>query len=264
MINNRFIEKSHRSLKQKGVREFELKLVESAKQEVAKKNDIKFSKSVNLFEIDDIEFIVNQLVPLTETKAIKQTKQYTTEEEIKKIFNQDRSLIRIKFDALLSDIDEDKLSKIIYELRKISKDFTIEMHSLRPGSIILTIEGSEESINSLYYLYESGNLNKILDYNIQDINIIKNKTSKIVSNIKDEDQNSTNLLQWCNDIYEKYWFPLEEFYSEVHPESRIRLASLNSQSKSQKIRAKEISLGNSLRIILIVSIDQFTDEEFKN
>jgi nucleoside phosphorylase len=71
------------------------------------------------------------------------------------------------FDANIDDISPERMESIIVQIRIISGDKSISLEKAETGSIILTLEGSEEGFRIIEHLFKSGQLREILGLSIR-------------------------------------------------------------------------------------------------
>ncbi len=71
------------------------------------------------------------------------------------------------------EIDDQKLNAIIYHLQQISGDISLTLKKKERGSIKLTFEGSQERMEKIKALFESGELTAILEIPIKNISLVK-------------------------------------------------------------------------------------------
>ena len=70
-------------------------------------------------------------------------------------------------------VDENFLKLLETHLRKKSKDAELTILKVEEGSIKITLEASQESLELLKKLFESGELNEVLDIPVEDVQITK-------------------------------------------------------------------------------------------
>jgi hypothetical protein len=87
----------------------------------------------------------------------------------------------------IKDIDKDKIKALENHLRKISKDIELTIYKVEEGSIKITVGGNPETLELLKQLFEVGELNELLEFPIEDVQILdkdksNNNSSTLVKN----------------------------------------------------------------------------------
>ncbi|MEO1209253.1 MAG: TIR domain-containing protein [Cyanobacteria bacterium J06638_20] len=76
--------------------------------------------------------------------------------------SQNTSVWKFVLEGTLDDIDNVKLKNIVDHLIKLSGDASLTLRKAEQGSIILTLEGSEEGFKVIESLFNAGQLNEVL------------------------------------------------------------------------------------------------------
>jgi transcriptional regulator with XRE-family HTH domain len=86
----------------------------------------------------------------------------------------------------IDTVDQAKLKAIQEHLRTISGDVNLTITNTESGSIKITLEGSPEGLERLKELFESGELNEVLDIPIEDVQLVTGETSEDNENTEDD------------------------------------------------------------------------------
>ena len=134
-----------------------------------------------------IDEINANTVHKTEIKAeniyINNSSSDSSQEKTKK---NEKSKIAFAIAGTLNDIDRTKLNVIVALLKKMSGDAELEIIDLDEGSIKIILEGSEEGLQKIKELFESGELEEIEGFPIEyvrDLTEAENKKVEIKSEL---------------------------------------------------------------------------------
>lgn len=75
----------------------------------------------------------------------------------------------------IEEIDKQKLDVIVALLRKLGGDAEIEILDIEEGSVKLTLGGSEEALQRLQELFDSGELKEVEGLLVQDVHLLTQK-----------------------------------------------------------------------------------------
>ena len=95
----------------------------------------------------------------------------------------------------IDSVDEERLKAIEAHLREISGDAKLTILKVQSGSIKITVEGSPEGIERLAALFESGQLDEVLNIPVEDVEIIptKEEKSRLIYEIKTQGARNRDL-----------------------------------------------------------------------
>ncbi|NEQ71883.1 MAG: DUF1822 family protein [Okeania sp. SIO2C9] len=96
--------------------------------------------------------------------------------------------------TLSGEIDEVKpqLDEILELLRKTSGDKTITIRIIKPGSVIIIIDGSNEGLTRIESLFQAGELKEIAGFKVEDVR-------------PEWEERPVNLTQWFDNILTTGW-----------------------------------------------------------
>jgi hypothetical protein len=77
----------------------------------------------------------------------------------------------ITLNATLDDIDQEMTEKIVEDLKRWSGDVTLTLQKIESGSVILTLEGSEDGYKKIKALLQSGKLQEIGNFTIKNLQL---------------------------------------------------------------------------------------------
>jgi nucleoside phosphorylase len=83
----------------------------------------------------------------------------------------DKCIWRMTVDADINDISPEILERIIAQIRQVSGDKSVSLKKTETGSIILTLEGTEEGFKIIRSLFNSGQLKEIIGLPIKAVAI---------------------------------------------------------------------------------------------
>ena len=140
--------------------------------------------------------------------------------------------------VLSSNIDEvqkSKIEAILEHLCKLLDDPTITLKEIKPGSVVLVLEGSLEGFEKLQTLYRNGQLREILGYHIEDVQL--------------ESVEPVDIRQWLENLFSDDWQPGETLLNLQTVRSRVTDTEFQQESIT---KAKAINLGEGRSVILLV------------
>ena len=91
----------------------------------------------------------------------------------------------------IEEIDKHKLDAIVALLRKLGGDADIEILDIEEGSIKLTLGGSEESLQKLQELFDSGELQKVEGLVVENVHLLTKE--EIIESIRNNTGSGQNL-----------------------------------------------------------------------
>lgn len=154
--------------------------------------------------------------------------------------NPHKICLEIKIDLAMEEVQE-KINLLLEALKLDSQDENVEIKIVRAGSVILTIEGSQEGIGRLCHLFQAGQLREIAGFSVEDVRF--------------PGINTISLSEWLENNFnaatQAGWRSLQEVFNPP----QLGLASRNYYQRS-----KEISLGD-LPLVLSVEINPQGEQE---
>lgn len=85
----------------------------------------------------------------------------------------------ITLNANIGIEDKKRLDEILQEIIKITDDYSVKMEKVEKGSIKITLSGTKSGFNKILDLYKKGELNKILDFELVEINEVLSEVEKL-------------------------------------------------------------------------------------
>ena len=100
------------------------------------------------------------------TQSNQETKAFCLE-QLRETTNTLKTEWNIILDASFEEVTSEEIESIIKELKDISKDYSIKLSKSNPGSIIITLEGSEEGFKVIQSLYKEGKLTEVMGLSVK-------------------------------------------------------------------------------------------------
>ncbi|NJM23972.1 MAG: hypothetical protein HC907_38035 [Richelia sp. SM1_7_0] len=104
----------------------------------------------------------------------------------------DKKQLAFAIAGSIDEIDQVKLKAILALLKKISGDASIEIIRVEEGSIRLILEGSEEGLERIKEVFESGELTEVLGDAVEYVQFVDNDSS---DNQDTESDNQSSLTE---------------------------------------------------------------------
>jgi DNA-binding NarL/FixJ family response regulator len=108
----------------------------------------------------ELESISEELIPVLKKHA-----------RLKKVGTQIEIPIKWTFvlSATIDDMDKPTVEAILEHLRKLSGDASLTLKKIDKGSVILTLEGSDDGFERIQFLVESGSLKELRGFSVQGV-----------------------------------------------------------------------------------------------
>jgi DNA-directed RNA polymerase specialized sigma24 family protein len=106
----------------------------------------------------------------------------------------------LKLDITFNEVDKDKAEAFIEILRHLSKDSSITLKEIIPGSVVFLIESSEQGFNRIKRLFKQGRLTMIKGVSLLDVQLFVNKyiPNAPGAPISEEERLFKRFLVWLN------------------------------------------------------------------
>ncbi|NEN91502.1 MAG: DUF1822 family protein [Okeania sp. SIO3H1] len=145
--------------------------------------------------------------------------------------------------TLRGDIDEVKsqVDEILELLRKQSGDNTITICIIKPGSVIIIIDGSNEGLTRIESLFKAGELQEIAGFKVEDIR-------------PEWEERPVNLTQWFDNILTTGW----QVANQLLTFSQLALVRSEEIKAGKLINLRADMLSHA--VVLLVNLRREDDE----
>lgn len=145
--------------------------------------------------------------------------------------------------TLSGEIDEVKpqLDEILEFLRKQSGDKTITIRIIKPGSVIIIIDGSNEGLTRIESLFKAGELQEIAGFKVEDIR-------------PEWEERPVNLTEWFDNIFTTGWQAVNELLTP----SRLALIRSAETQGAKLIDLRADLLSHA--VVLLVNLVRKNDD----
>ena len=79
----------------------------------------------------------------------------------------------VKLEGNFNDLDKDKVRELLAAFQELAQDFSLEIHQISPGSIQITLQGSEDSLGQIKNLIKRKQVQQIAGISIEGASSIK-------------------------------------------------------------------------------------------
>ncbi len=145
--------------------------------------------------------------------------------------------------TLSGEIDKVKpqLDEILELLRKTSGDKTITIRIIKSGSVIITIDGSNEGLKRIESLFKTGELQEIAGFKVEDIR-------------PEWEERPVNLTQWFDNILTTGW----QAANELLTPSQLKLVRTIGIKNAKLIDLRADLLSHA--VVLLVNLVRENDD----
>ncbi|RKZ45306.1 MAG: hypothetical protein DRR16_26475 [Candidatus Parabeggiatoa sp. nov. 3] len=159
----------------------------------------------------------------------------------------DNVTVIVTLDVELHNLNTPQLFGIVEELRRHGMEVSLKIRRVESGSVKLVLEASQKGGKQLQELFQSGQLTEILGISIKALSlepILRHKNYPV------------DLSQWLQNHFSNAidagWQMLEDIFAQPIPAFKATVAIK---------RAKQIHLGESHSVILVVEVNEPENQE---
>lgn len=162
------------------------------------------------------------------------------------ICKDDLAKINVYLCGIFSKTNEDKIRAKLREVEKLLDDEQIILLKIEKGSIVLKLQSSIRAYEKLLALSESGQLQEILGFPIENIEL--------------ESVEPIDTREWLESLFNNSWQPTET----VLATSSLRSFETDIESSENIVsKAKIISLTETENVAIVVNFIYISDEEIQ-
>ena len=162
------------------------------------------------------------------------------------ICREDRAKIKIHLCGILSKTNEDKIRSKLIEVEKLLDGEKVILIEIKEGSIILNLKSSIKGYEKLCELSVSGQLQEILGFPIENIEL--------------ESIEPVDIREWLESLFNNSWQPTET----VLTTSGIRSSVTDPKSSENTVsKAKIISLTETDNVAIVVNFTYLSETEIQ-
>ncbi|MBP0007150.1 MULTISPECIES: DUF1822 family protein [unclassified Roseofilum] len=163
--------------------------------------------------------------------------------DVEQLYGLDRKEMVITLEGSIDEL-KPKVDRWLQILREASKDETIQIKIMKPGSVVVVIEGSPEGLRRIEELFEAGELQEIAGFQVLDV-------------YPEWEEEPTRLRDWFQGVFTEGWQRAEKLLT---PEQLRPVMVWSDRTQRAKFYDLSVDL-LQCQVVLLINLIQEEEEK---